>query len=72
MGFEEHGVTGHDPETFPDPVTQNEAAVENRDSSLGTSLEFAIYPDPDCGIARVIMEVVNAGAHTDVDVGQNT
>jgi len=63
MGIQKRWLAGKDPESLPNAIAQHEATVEYRNCGLSAWFEDAIDPNPDIGVAHIIVKVVNAGAH---------
>jgi hypothetical protein len=64
VSIKERRISGYDPEAFPNAIAQHKAAIENRYRGIGAWLEFAIDPNQDVLIARIVVKVVNTGAHS--------
>ncbi len=59
-GTKEDWMAIDHPQAFPDAVAKHEPAVEDRHGGLRPGLQRAVDPDPDRGIARVVVEIVDA------------
>jgi len=57
---EEGRVALHDAQPLPDTVPQHETTVEDRHHGVGARLQFAVDPDADRCVARVVVEIVDA------------
>jgi hypothetical protein len=58
MPLEECRVATADAKALPDPVTEDEARVEDRNNGPFTRNELAVDPDQNALVARVVLEVV--------------
>src|SRR4051795_7693676 len=63
MALQEGGMARPYAQPFPHPVAEDEARVEHRHDRALTRHEFAVDPDEDALVARVVLEVVRAVSH---------
>jgi hypothetical protein len=60
MALQEGGMASPHPKALPHAVTEQKARVEHRHDRPLARHEFAVDPDEDALVARVVLEVVRA------------
>src|SRR3954466_9757273 len=63
MALQEGGMARPYAQPFPHPVAEDEARVEHRHHRALARHEFAVDPDEDALVSRIILELVRAVGH---------